>query len=643
MIYNFLVISILLTAVVASATVAEFKSTTIPDRVYLAKPPPEAQFRIMGSRMGSNETVWLHCSRGDKDMEQYFIFARQFKSTRVWLLDFATRGDINCLVMRGLGPSLQQARLERGTIEWSWDLLGRLGVSMIDLVADFRNAGLIHTKMTPDMIHFGLDGKPGLYVTQLRAIERINTTGPIPIDDIRQVVVSLLYLRNGDKRYFAYEPAVKFPLPRDLPREYRTLLDYVFSSDKPITITYVKEMLEELSKAATGDVPVLPGQPRRLSAGVTDTVSAGGAGTGAGGAGAVSGTREVVDAATGVSVAASARVVFSSTRFRGRQYLVLNPPPPLEKTEYSIAGSILGSDQEVLLQCQNESTAVANFHFFNQFETSRIWIIDIATREHNYCLVSLPLGPSLAEQRTRDGPKEWSWGFIGHLGMSMMKLVEEFRNAGYIHPRMRPDTLRIRLNGGGRLYVPQLHMLKRINPEGPMPIEDIRQVVFSLLYLRNGDKRYFAYDPALRGSLPLPSNLPKEYRALIDYVLSSETKPKSVSIVKAMMDKLSKVGSDGRTVPVAPVSGTTSRAVPKSVATTTTTQPGATAAASVSAQSAVSMIAVGDVTRVRSDESVSTTPEVDVPTAAPGARGYIAQAIRAIIPPTIKGVFGGYF
>ena len=276
-------------AAVAHSARVRFTSVNIPDREYLVNPSGRVQFHAVGSIVGTDQPVMMDC-KNDASRPETYKFAQNFASAKAWMIDLAALGDMFCLVTLRLGPSLMDSRTAAGRKLWSWNVVGRVGMSLMNLVKEFRVAGYIHTNLTADTVYFGgrnEDDRERLYPAHLKALKPMPRDGRVPTNDIKQVVVSLMYLRTGDKKFFAAnKPLEKLaPLPADLPHVYQQLLAYVFTSgfsSSPMSLDRVTAMLGALANGESDETSE-DGGVAEVEASIIDTAVFGaGAGSSAG-------------------------------------------------------------------------------------------------------------------------------------------------------------------------------------------------------------------------------------------------------------------------------------------------------------------------------------------------------------------------
>jgi hypothetical protein len=153
-----------------------------------------------------------------------------------------------CIVMRRLGPSLESLRSEENDRVWSWTTLASIGYIMINILEDFHRNGFVHTDFHPGNLLVGSQDRSLLLPIDLGDMrpaesDARNTALGYIVDDLKQAMVSLRYLRDGDRRFYAakrfrYEGPGRMIITANGPTSYRDLLDYLYSIDSIDSLKY---------------------------------------------------------------------------------------------------------------------------------------------------------------------------------------------------------------------------------------------------------------------------------------------------------------------------------------------------------------------------------------------------------------------
>lgn len=148
-----------------------------------------------------------------------------------------------CLVMKRLGPSLETTRGVSGTSLWSWKSVAYIGVQLLNVVEDMHTQGFAHTDLhlwnalqveapNPEERTKIADIDLGDMVTLGESGNR-STDFDYITEDLKQVIVSLAFLRTGDRRFFAAKRFDYSELRDDLvaaaPAVYAQAVDLVYS------------------------------------------------------------------------------------------------------------------------------------------------------------------------------------------------------------------------------------------------------------------------------------------------------------------------------------------------------------------------------------------------------------------------------
>ena len=166
-----------------------------------------------------------------------------------------------CIVMRRLGPSLESVREDSGVEPWSWTTLASIGMILVDILEGFHSRGFVHTDLHPGNLLMELDDPSKLYPIDLGDLhpavsDSRNSAIGYVLEDLRQAFVSLRFLLDGQRRFFAakrfkYDAPGKLLITSGTPEAYTSLLDYVYNRRilEEVDYDYLRSQLNILADA----------------------------------------------------------------------------------------------------------------------------------------------------------------------------------------------------------------------------------------------------------------------------------------------------------------------------------------------------------------------------------------------------------
>ena len=166
----------------------------------------------------SGDRVILKCAKKENAFDDYKaeylrmeIFASKSWAPGVIELfrshDSSSPSGVPCIAMEHLGPDLSRVRHHFGNDPWSWGTIGSIGARMIDIIESLhKDFEVCHTDLHAANWMLGYEQEG--YSPNLRLAD-FGDTRPIrvgdDIEDVKQIVLMLRYLRDGDRKYYVWK------------------------------------------------------------------------------------------------------------------------------------------------------------------------------------------------------------------------------------------------------------------------------------------------------------------------------------------------------------------------------------------------------------------------------------------------------
>ena len=235
----------------------------------LCKPLPYGGSRLVVVAVRSSETcangptVIIKCDTEGVERESELL--RSFESTRYIYVDTVTRSDSPdvCLVMRHLGASLEQFRDSRVSQIWTWPTVASIGLILVNAVEEFHSRGFAHSDLHSGNVLFQSPGDISritpIDVGSMVRLDEDPKRGPMDciLDDLKQIIVSLRFLVDGDRQFFAAKRfdfrSMSTAAIAGAPEPYAEALVYLYSIKSMEEIDYerIKHLLRAIIR--TGD------------------------------------------------------------------------------------------------------------------------------------------------------------------------------------------------------------------------------------------------------------------------------------------------------------------------------------------------------------------------------------------------------
>ena len=135
-----------------------------------------------------------------------------------------------CYTMEYLGQSIASVRNADGkSTLWGWDRIAEIGIHLVTFLEQMHADGIIHRDFHLGNVVYSRTNAARLQVIDLGDARR-DESSAYRLSDLHQALVSLRYLRDGDRTFYA---AKRYSLGQDIavdsPQQYRNLVRTVYS------------------------------------------------------------------------------------------------------------------------------------------------------------------------------------------------------------------------------------------------------------------------------------------------------------------------------------------------------------------------------------------------------------------------------
>lgn len=172
-----------------------------------------------------------------------------FPSTASILVDTAvpitgTSREKVCIVMKRLGASLEAIRDRDKARIWSWATIASIGVILLDVSHEMHVRGFADTDRHPGNYLLDASNQSLLFPIDIGEANPIDITTQrgkdIVLGELRQAMVSLRYLVDGDRRFFQEkkfsfkDASLRRVLLAGSPEEYVEIIEFLYSKHPAI-------------------------------------------------------------------------------------------------------------------------------------------------------------------------------------------------------------------------------------------------------------------------------------------------------------------------------------------------------------------------------------------------------------------------
>jgi predicted unusual protein kinase regulating ubiquinone biosynthesis (AarF/ABC1/UbiB family) len=195
-------------------------------------------------------TVIIKCE--GEAMNREAVLLRSFEATRHIYIDTVRRersADV-CIVMRRLGMSLEAHRDARLGETWSWPTVASVGLILLEAVKEFHTGGLAHTDLhVGNVLYVSPDDNTHITPIDVGSMALLEDTAKQTVvglvsEDLKQVLMSMRFLIDGNRAYFAEKRFDYVTKGREAlsgaPDEFRQAMAYVYSIRKMEEVDYAR-------------------------------------------------------------------------------------------------------------------------------------------------------------------------------------------------------------------------------------------------------------------------------------------------------------------------------------------------------------------------------------------------------------------